>query len=503
MENRSTLRGNLANLLALYVLALLLALVAPLLWKKLEGPEYRAALIFVGVLGIWRYSWWLVHVVRSQIYARRVFPRMRRHADDRWKAGARPGRIHFMMTTFREDPSITRMVLDSIVTQAREVGCPATLYVGTGHPDDEKAIAAYFDSVDAAGWLKVTVIRQVYPGKRMAIGLVLRAMSRDGIGGSDPVVFMDGDTLLRPGCLVRSLSILEADPGCEALTTDETADVRGPGWLQHWLDMRFAQRHLAMQSHALSRKVLTLTGRMSVFRARSVVTEEFISTVENDFLDHWLWGRFRFLSGDDKSSWYVLLKNGADMLYVPDAVSHTIERIEGEGVERLRANLLRWSGNMLRNGARALALGPRRVGPFIWWCILDQRIATWTTLIGPFGSIAAAALISPWALAAYFTWVLIVRLFASSVLFFYARRIDAWFPLFLYLSQMANALLKLYLWFRLPLQRWSNRGDQRSAFGGNPHARTRMLMANGLTWMSVTVLAAFVVWYTQLATLFR
>ena len=63
-----------------------------------------------------------------------------------------------------------------------------------------------------------------------------------------------------------------------------------------------------MQSHALSERVLTLTGRFSVFRATHIVGHEFIRLQEADYLDHWLWGKFRFLSGDHKSSWYALLQ---------------------------------------------------------------------------------------------------------------------------------------------------------------------------------------------------
>ena len=97
---------------------------------------------------------------------------------------------------------------------------------------------------------------------------------------------------------------------------------------------------------------------MSVFRAQHIVQEEFIRLQEADYLNHWLWGTFRFLSGDDKSTWYTLLKYGVRMTYVPDASGTTIEVVEGSGYRRMVENLRRWSGNMLRNGARAIALGP-------------------------------------------------------------------------------------------------------------------------------------------------
>jgi glycosyltransferase Alg8 len=479
-------------------MAAVIVLGAAFFPTKIWDHELHTVALSIGFLGLWRYTWWMTHLVRAQIYGRVVYPRLRARADEAWQQGMRPKRIHFLLATYREDPEITRAVLESIVLQCREIGCPAKLFIAAGHTDDETVIHKYFDALTQPVSLEVTVIRPVHPGKRLAMGLVLRAMSRDGIGGDDPVIFMDGDSIMESGCARRCVAVFGVEPDIEAVTTDERAIVHGPSWIQHWLDMRFAQRHLSMQSYALSRKVLTLTGRMSVLRARSVVREEFISTIENDYLDHWLWGRFRFLSGDDKSSWYVLLRRGAKMLYVPDAMSYTIERIEGNGIGRMKANLLRWSGNMLRNGTRALALGPRHVGLFIWWCVLDQRISTWTTLVGPIGVIAAALLISPWAIPAYLLWVLLVRMFASFVLFGYARKIDAWFPVLLYVNQLLTASLKLYIWFRLPQQRWSNRGDQTAALGTSSGARARILVATGLTHLSITALVTFVLFVTQL-----
>ena len=40
----------------------------------------------------------------------------------------------------------------------------------------------------------------------------------------------------------------------------------------------------------------------------------------------------------------------------PMPLVYTIEYIDDDGIERMKQNLLRWSGNMLRNGTRAIAL---------------------------------------------------------------------------------------------------------------------------------------------------
>ncbi|MFT7221767.1 MAG: glycosyltransferase Alg8, partial [Candidatus Azotimanducaceae bacterium] len=114
--------------------------------------------------------------------------------------------------------------------------------------------------------LELVMLRQNLSGKRMAIGLVLRAMSRRGISNDNLVIFMDGDAVLAPGILSRCCPLFEIDPELQAMTTDEEVICFGPAWMQSWLTMRFAQRRIAMQSHSLSNKILTLTGRMSIFR---------------------------------------------------------------------------------------------------------------------------------------------------------------------------------------------------------------------------------------------
>ncbi|NOZ54551.1 MAG: glycosyltransferase family 2 protein [Gammaproteobacteria bacterium] len=437
----------------------------------------------LGFIGIWRYSWWLVHFFRAQIFSRSVFPKQRAAADAVWDAGWRPKTLNILMTTYREDKKITERVIASILRECRLVGVPSTLFVGSGDDYDEQIITAFIQQHGKKIDLKVVFVRQNKPGKRFAIGLVLRAMARYGVDGDDPVVFMDGDSVLGQECLKKCLPIFMTNPGVEALTTDEKVIVEeGPEWVRAWLNMRFAQRHLGMQSHALSNKVLTLTGRMSVFRARNVVNKDFIRTIEVDYLNHWLWDRFRFLSGDDKSTWYWLLKSGADMYYVPDALVTTIERIEGNGRERMVQNLLRWSGNILRNGSRAIALGPRRVGPFIWWCIVDQRLAMWTTLVGPISAIILAFYIEPIMLLVYLVWVIISRTFLALLLYPYAGRIYVSFPFFLFINQLINSIVKVYIVFRLPKQRWMNRGNQKAIRNADSSMETfRHAMAGYLT----------------------
>ncbi len=67
----------------------------------------------------------------------------------------------------------------------------------------------------------------------------------------------------------------------------------------------------------------------------------------------------KFLTGDDKSTWFWLPKRGYEMAYLPDVRSVSMESQPKPGfVDSAVALMLRWFGNMLRTNGRALALGP-------------------------------------------------------------------------------------------------------------------------------------------------
>ncbi|MEM8824656.1 MAG: glycosyltransferase [Pseudomonadota bacterium] len=451
-------------------------------------PDVLHITLTLGALGVWRFGWWFTHAVRAEIWRRVIWPRKRAAADAVWRSGWRPRRLHIQMTTFFEEPAITKRVIGSILGQVKREGIPTTLYIGTGSAYDEGIIREFVETYaqdipdDLA---ELVFLRQNQPGKRMAIGMILRSMNRNGIEPDDLVIFMDGDALYGTDVLEKTLPMFGADPELQALTTDEEVICYGPKWIEAWLNMRFAQRRLAMQSHACSGKVLTLTGRMSVFRARHMRSERFIRTIEADHLDHWLWGRFRFLSGDDKSTWYHMLTQGAKMTYVPDATVYTIEVIKENGLGRMVQNFRRWSGNMLRNGSRAIALGPRRVTPFIWWCVVDQRIAMWTMMVSPILTVIVA-LIEPAFLWSALIWVTFSRTVLCLVLYSYSRTVDLSWPFILYLNQVINASVKIFMIYHLSKQKWSNRGNQTAGGGVGLMPRAQGATAKAQLGVAVT-----------------
>lgn len=472
----------------------LIAMVAVVMPNRFVTPELGTVTITLGFLGLWRFGWWFTHAVRAEYFRRWKFPPMRRAASALWAAGWRPRRVHIQMTTYFEEPAITRAVIGSILHQIRRERIPTSLWIGTGSAHDELIIREFVETHGAdlpPGMADLIFVRQNQPGKRMAIGLILRGMARRGVDPDDLVIFMDGDAVFGGDVLEKTMSMFGADADLQAVTTDEEVLCYGPRWIGSWLEMRFAQRRLAMQSHAVSNRVLTLTGRMSVFRARYIVDEKFIRTIEADHLDHWLWGRFRFLSGDDKSTWYYLLSKRAKMTYVPDATVYTIEVIKGSGLERMVQNFRRWSGNMLRNGARAIALGPRAMPFFIWWCVVDQRIAMWTMMVSPILAVFAV-LVDPTYIWGILIWLIGSRLVLSTVLFTYARKPDLAWTFILYFNQFINAGVKIYMIFHLSKQNWSNRGNQSVGAGSGAKERFAIFQLVTTVVAFATVLAVYV-----------
>jgi mannuronan synthase len=452
----------------------------------------------LGGLAAWRMGWWFTHLVRAMIYGAWTYPRLAHAAQTAWHDGWRPDHVHVLITAFRERDETIEAVVGALCRELDACGRPATIWLGTREASDEERFAEAIrrctgqssSGHKSSGAIKididVRIIRQQQPGKRVAIGLLLRAMARQGLGANDFVAFMDSDFVLDGGALTRSLALFATDTTLHAVTTDENVQVHGPKWVGSWLAMRFAQRRIAMQSHALSGRVLTLTGRFSLFRATDIVSSSFIRLIEADTLDNWLWGRYRFLSGDDKSTWYALLANGHRMLYVPDAHGTTIEHIEGHGVTRMIENLRRWSGNMLRNGSRAIRLGPRRMPLFIWWCLVDQRIAMWTMLFGPLCALLLSMRFGWAVLWGYFAYVLVTRFIAALILSAYSPRFDLNYVWCLYANQLLNAAVKVYMIWRLPAQRWANRGNQVAGAGGQRLlAKVRAVIAAYLTVVSV------------------
>ena len=485
---------NMAAFLALFVVGLSGLYL-------LQNPNQLAiwnilGLVSLGFVGLWRWSWFLLRMVRARYYLHWVFPRWRRRADT-VPVEDLP-HMCFLVPTYKEQPWITERVFQAIVGEAKTLAQPTTVLVNSSSDDENASIRAIVEREDPElRWIRLVLMTQS-EGKRKAMADSLRHLSQLDLPKDTVIALMDGDSELLPGTLRRCLPFFRLFPKMGALTTDELPVVKGSYFFSEWFHLRFAQRHMQMCSDSLSHKVMCLTGRFSLFRAEAALQPSFAGQLEQDYLNDWLWGRFKFLSGDDKSTWYWLLRHKYDMLYVPDAVVNSIETLSGSVVDRAYNNMRRWYGNMLRNNGRAIGLGPTTTGWFTWYSLCDQRISFWTCLITP-GFLLISLLQGYWkAAAAVVFWVICSR---SLMLFltFWERSSTLkliHLPLLL-LSQWGGSLVKIWTQMNLAQQKWTNRGSQTiSAHGEGLERTVKLSTSRLLLYIQLFVFGVFLCWLT-------
>lgn len=442
----------------LYAAALLQ--IALLLPADAYQPGTANYVLAIGALGIWRYSLRAIHLVRASLFLRSEYPRLRRLADAAGEDAA-PSQVYLLITSFRIDAQTTAAVYRAAIAEALRCGWPVTLVASIVEAADERLVLSQWQALAHSPRLRLKIVRIPGTGKRDALAQGFRAISRDMPAADAVVALIDGDTLLEPGVLRRSAPYLKLMPTVGALTTNEFCKVEGGYWMREWHRLRFAQRHLNMCSMALTRRVLTLTGRMSLFRAAIVTDPGFIDDVQNDALSHWRLGRFRFLTGDDKSSWYSVMRLGWDTWYVPDAAISTIEHPPDASFLRASRRLMfRWYGNALRQNGRAMALGPRRLGWFTYYVLLDQRILMWTGLLGLALALAASLRFNFYFLVSFALWVGITRLLMSLLLLLFGHPVGPAYPMLLYYNQVVGSLIKIKASFHLDQQSWTRQNTQ-------------------------------------------
>lgn len=478
----------LGHILYLLVLGIL---ISNLSTAALDGTE--GAILVLGLIGLWRYSWAAINFGRAAWYQIVAYPALRKMAGKAYAGRAAPAHAYFLVTSYKIEPEVTTRVYQSIFAAAAQSAGGATVVASVVDGSDLRLVRSVF-ALMYTDMSEVRLIIDQVPGtgKRDALAKSLRIITRQAPSRRDIVIFVDGDSCVPIDVVARSAPFF-CDSAVGALTTDESVDIHDAPLFRDWFALRFTQRQMMMSSMGLGRRVLTLTGRMSVFRADLATNAGFIRQVQNDFLDHWRLGRVEFLTGDDKSTWFWLLKNGYQMLYLPDVQTVSMERQPLPGFVNSAVTLMvRWFGNMMRTNGRALALPATQIGAFTWWSLLDQRVSVWTTLAGPFGVLLTAVLVNPAILPAYIAWLMATRYAFCTVLsLFRGGGFPISYPFLLYFSQIVGAAVKSFVMFRLDRQRWTRqtaRSDPRPAAARLGNILSSYVHVLTLGWFTLGVL---------------
>lgn len=476
-----------------HTLYLTVLLLVALSIPPAAASQAHGAIFVLGAIGVWRYAWAGTNFVRAIWYQRVAYPRMKRQVLALHAARKTAPHAFFLVTSFKIEPEVTARVYQSIFRAASNATGGASIIASVVEGGDARLIRTLFAQMreDMSG-VSLVIDQIAGTGKRDALAKGLRVIAAQAPSWRDMVIFVDGDSCV-PADIVAQSAPWFSDTTIGALTTDEEAEIPDAPAFRDWFDLRFTQRHVLMSSMALAGRVLTLTGRMSVFRADLATDPGFIAQVHSDHLQHWRLGRVNFLTGDDKSTWFWLLKSGYRMLYLPDVRTLSMERQPLPGfVASATTLMVRWYGNMMRTNGRALALPVSRIGAFTWWSLLDQRITIWTTLAGPLGVLLTAAFTGPGILLAYLAWVLFTRyVFCLALSMFRGTAFPIRYPFLLYFGQIMGAAVKSFVLFRLDRQRWTRQasGARRKATTSDRISTLIHVLTLGWLTLGVTIVS--------------
>lgn len=481
--------GRLRKLIGWTCLFALVALASEMVAPEYLDPAHHKFIFIIGTIGIWRYSNAAIHFLRGMYFLHWKFPRMRKQVEAMGDE-ALPDHLFMVVTSFRIPTTTTFKVYRSVFQEVQRLGVPCTVIASIVEKGDENFIKAIMrDEVRERSDIRLIIVRARGTGKRDGLAHAFRALSRQMPLQNSVVGVVDGDTIMLPGCVERAVKMFALLPSVGGLTTNEYCEVEGGKLVKEWHTMRFVQRHINMCSMALSRRVLTLTGRLSFFRASVMTDPEFIRDVEADFLEHWRLGRFQFLTGDDKSSWFSLMRAGWDTFYVPDSHTLTVEHPPDSNFFRATRQLMfRWYGNSLRQNFRATSLlGWERLGAFTLYVLYDQRLSMWTCLMGLTASVAAALLFGVQYLLVYLFWVLLSRTLVTLLFHFSGHPVDALYPFVLYYNQIVGSIMKVYALFHMDQQSWTRQKTTLSNRGVSFDVRLNRWSSKAMMFSSIAI----------------
>ena len=367
----------------------------------------------LGVLGLVRWSFWLVRRIPAVLY-RPVLdgPRVP---------------ISLVVPVYQEDPVVLAAAIESWLDN---------------HVTEVILVIDESDRVcqEVAARYAVTVLITDVPGKRDALR---RGWNH---ARTELVALVDSDTIWAPD-VAAEVSKPFADPQIGGVGTRQS--VYGTrGFLARITDMFLDHRYFdenASQTY-LGRAVSCLSGRTAVYR------RQLLLDVEQDFMTETFWG-VPALSGDDKRLTTLILERGYLTFMQRTAQVWSTFPTTWRVFFRQR---LRWARNTWRSDLRAL--GNRWVyrHPFLAFTMADKAVSSFTLLFGPtflvYSIIAqnwifVAVLVLWWQISRSAKLLPHLRQRPSSFFFILGYVVVSW----------VMALIKIYALLTIRKQRWLTR----------------------------------------------
>jgi len=367
----------------------------------------------LGVLGLIRWSFWLVRRIPAVLY---------QPVPD----GPRVP-ISVVVPVYQENPVVLTAAIESWLDN---------------HVSEVILVIDASDRVcqEVASRYAVTVIITDVPGKRDALRRGWQHAS------TELVALVDSDTIWAQDVAVE-VSKPFADPQIGGVGTRQS--VYGTkGFLARITDMFLDHRYYdenASQTY-LGRAVSCLSGRTAVYR------RQLLLDVEHDFMNETFWG-VPSLSGDDKRLTTLILERGYLTYMQRTAQVWSTFPTTWRVFFRQR---LRWARNTWRSDLRALSNRWVYNHPFLAFTMMDKGISSFTLLFGP-AFLIHSLIAQNWIFVVVLVlWWQISR--SAKLLPHLRQRPSSFFFILGYVVvSWIMALIKLYALVTIRQQRWLTR----------------------------------------------
>lgn len=380
----------------------------------------------VGLIGIWRWSVWLLRRAIGSFY--RPLP----------PNGYRP-RTSVVTPVYNETPDLFRAALRSWADNR-----PTEIIAVIDHSDQAcQQIFRKFMAEYRGSPIEFKLIVTQKPGKRPAL---VDGMLRS----SGEIIFLvDSDTIWAADVLVHAVAPF-VDQRVGGVTTRQ--NVLAPHSTAQrlfdlYLDIRYVDEIRFLT--AFGDAVTCLSGRTAVYRRQAVLP------VLQELNNETFFGR-PVISGDDKALTLLVQGQGWKVRYQETA------RVYTPGATAMNSFLkqrLRWARNSWRADLKALASGWIWRKPLLLFHLLDRLVQPLTTLVGPI-YLTTAALQQQWLVVGFLVlwWFLSRTLKMGPHLQRDYRniRILPWYVCFSYWT----AIVKVYAFFTMNQQGWITRWNQ-------------------------------------------
>jgi cellulose synthase/poly-beta-1,6-N-acetylglucosamine synthase-like glycosyltransferase len=378
----------------------------------------------LGIIGAWRWGWWLVQKTFTLFY--RPVP----------VSGASPYTLSVVTPVYNEDPALFRQALESWKRNRPEE------IIAVIDSSDRRCIEVFEEFARKTPEAKLIVTEE--PGKRQALARGVRAAS------GDVVALADSDTLWEDH--VREILLAPFADGQVGGTGPRQAVLHPDSLARRLFAMRLDLRYLHEIPYlaAVGDALTCLSGRTAFYRRSAIIG------LLDDLVDETFLGQ-PCISGDDKRLTSLIQAAGWKVRYQQGA------RVWTHGMRRMDAFLrqyIRWTRNSWRTDLKVLASG------WVWrretWLAIhlaDRFLYPLTMLLGPI-ALGLALSLGHWAVAGVLiVWWLVSR---TVKLFPHLRespRDIVLVPAYVFFTYVFG-ILRIYALLTLDFHSWITRWDK-------------------------------------------